>query len=272
MEPSVKNLLLLLSFAFTGLASFVTVPASPVFSKTYTYELIPEKNTLRYAIQELDTWHVVYTGVEGSFQFHVDGGGAIVSKKFDLTITGPFHDSLLEPVDSAPFAPGDALADFLAVDFANTTGLKVPSIPLNGVQEPYITETAYVGPDVVGGSNMDSLGKSHYHINQLEIDPAIFFFHAEARTEVGGFFSIFPPTDPSTPTFPFMTFSISFQGEEDSPNPIYLAPDNLELDYIAMLLPNVRLVPEPASIALLGLAASALGLVGRRRFLSRSWR
>lgn len=256
------SLLRLVFIAILGNSVMAPVMATSPGPRTYIYELIPDQNTLRYAVQRSEAWQVVYTGVEGFFQFEINGNGEIVSQKFDLTITGPIYDSLLEPVDWAPFAPGDALADYLAVDFADTTGLEVATIPFNGVENNGLTQ-AYVGPDVVGDSSMMSLGKNYYHINRLDIDPTYFFFEAQAREDLGGSFRIFPPDDASQPIYPPFTFPIPGEGNLP-PYPIYSA-----VTMVAWLLPNVRLVPEPASIVLIGFVGAALGFRWRYNFKGR---
>ncbi len=256
-----REIPLLLLVAIAILGSLVAEPVSAAPPRTYVYELIPEQNQLRYATRESGSWHVVYTRVEGYFQFQINDHGAIVSQGFDLTIAGPFHDSLLEPVDWAPFAPGDALADFLTVDFSDTTGLEVATILFNGAEDHGITK-AYVGPDVVGDNSLVSLGKDYYHISRLDVNPTYFFFEAQARAEIGGSFTIFPPTDLSHSVYPPITFPIP--GEGDPPYLIY-PPVN----EIAWLLPNVRLIPEPTSIVLLGTMGVAFGCRRRRGFWAR---
>lgn len=231
-------------------ASLVALTCSSRFApaaETFTYRLLPGKNTLVHTILSDEGNRQIIAGVGGSFEFVLHDDDSITTTGFDLTIEGPFHDDVLAPVEDAPFAAGDKLADYLAVDFAATSGFGYRPPSLGGAPTQ---QKAWVGPDAERDGGSISLGLSYYHLGPLELTRNVFWLEGLARPELGGSFRIVT-ADQTAPTFP---------GEPLDPGhwfPIDVQPS------LVLLGPNVERVPEPAAATML--IAGIACLRGRRR-------
>jgi hypothetical protein len=228
-----------------SLVAFLVSPRLAPAAETFTYRLLPGKNLLVHTILSDEGNRELMAGVGGSFQFTLHDDDSITTTAFDLTLEGPILDSLLAPVDDAPFAPGDNLADYLTVDFAATSGLAYGAPPLSG-GPPQLQ--AWVGPEAERDGGAISVGLSHYHLGPLELARNVFSLDASARPELGGSFRIFTTDVTTTPAGPPI--------DPDDLFSIHLP------SFLVLLGPNVERVPEPAAATLL---LAGIACLRRRR-------
>jgi hypothetical protein len=230
-----------------SLGAFALTPRSASAAETFTYRLLPGKNTLVYTLFSDEGNRQLLSGVSGSFEFVLHDDNTIATTAFDLTIEGPILDDVLAPVDDAPFAAGDKLADYLTVDFSATSGFTFGAPTLSGAPPQ---QQAWVGPEAVREEGGISLGFSYYHLGPLELARNVFTLEGQARPELGGSFRIIT-ADVSGPP-PIGPIDHELFG------PIYVQPS------IALLGPNVERVPEPAAATSM-IAGMACLLLRRRR-------
>lgn len=210
-------------------------PASA--AETYAYRLIPENTHLIYT-QRVDAGYIqILASVSGRIGFEVHDDGTIATSAFDLTIEGPLTDVLRQPVDDAFFAPGDKLADYLTIDFAQAAGVAPPRRFWNGA---IMSTAAYVGPDVSVDGGSVELGDAFYTVDGLEYDPTWLTVQAPALPQFGGWFSVQSHTEPA-----------SSGGEVQAPG--------------ISMIPNLQRVPEPRAAAQLAVALLGFALGARRR-------
>jgi hypothetical protein len=237
------------SVVFSVAASLFALVVSPRWApadETYTYRMLPGKNLLVHTILSDEGNRQLLAGVGGSFQFTLHDDNSITTTAFDLTIEGPILDDVLAPVDDAPFAPGDNLDDYLAIDFAATGGF---AYGWPGLTPLPPQKQAWVGPEVQRNGHMISVGLSHYHLGPLELAQNVFSLDALARPELGGAFRILPK-DQSEPTLPVVPI-----------DPGQLFPIDVQ-PTLVLLGPNVERVPEPAAATLL---IAGIACLRRRR-------
>lgn len=225
-----------------SLVGLVLSPRLAPAAETFTYRLLPGKNLLLHTILADEGNRELYASVGGLFQFTLHDDNSITTTAFDLTIEGPILDDLLAPVDEAPFAAGDKLADYLLVDFAATSGFAYEAPPHNGAPAQ---KQAWVGPEVAREGGAISAGLSHYHLGPLEHARNVFSLDALARPELGGSFRIMT-SDVTTTTLP---------GQPIDPGDFFA----IHLpSFLVLLGPNVERVPEPAAATLLMVGIACL--------------
>ncbi len=200
-------------------------------AETYAYQLIPKRTHLIYTLLADGGNVQIFASVSGRIGFTVHDDGSITTSAFDLTIEGPLLDDLQQPIATAFFAPGDKLADFLAVDFAHTSGLAWPIEGLNGA--PPANTAAFVGPDVSADDGGAELGHAFYRIESLESDPTWLTVHTPALPQFGGWFSVQPDDEPAS------------------------SGGGIQLPAVR-IIPNLQRVPEPDAATLLAFALFGL--------------
>jgi hypothetical protein len=216
--------------AATGIAA-KSAPGSEVFH----YKLIEGRNNVQFS----DTGVHWIAGLTGSLRFEVGGDGSVTMQDFDVRFDGTFQN--VSGNADAPFEPGDLLTDLLRVDFATSDGILRPPPPLE-IEPPLpfdpdspVPSKIYVGPDVRSESPHSAfLGHDYFKLGHLGRAEGYFTLRVRGNDAFGGDFRMYPP------------------GSGPDPGPDGIVPD------ILIFTPNVRLVPEPASIVLVLLAAGVV--------------
>lgn len=218
-------------FSMRTIAAFVMasgVVAEVYGGGRYVYEMIPGRGQIRYTFEDGDAVKVVHTGLSGRVAFDLNDDYTLTGRAFDLTLDGPFDYGFWGPYDWAPFAPGDRLADYLAVDFASAKGGVSRLKDEHDV--PWLLG-ARMGPLPV---NDFALGS--YIIGSLRSELAGLMLWAVGSSDIGGEFRIISPSN------------------DNWENPGTSAGRDL---------PNVRRVPEPSAIVVAALGVAFFFVVRR---------
>jgi hypothetical protein len=188
-------------------------------AQLFRFQLLPGKSALSYVVGSGEESLVLRAQVSGSVEFQLLDDRSVISTAFDLRIEGPIRDMDGSLVIDVPFKVGDKLADYLDVDFTSAAGLG--SLPRAFGNQPVGSPAAYVGPDVTRDGWLTDLGQSFYTVHAVNANLSWFTLSSTARAPLPGTFSVSPISE-----------AVLRDGEIQTPS--------------FLVIPNIRLVPEPA--------------------------
>jgi hypothetical protein len=215
--------------------SYLMVALESPAAQTFTYELIPNRSIILYRTGPELQPRDIYSHVAGRIGFTIHDDGSVVTNLFDVAFQGSPFDLTLNEVLDAPFQAGDALSDYLSVDFVNSPGLAQWSLPIDANSPSF--RNVYVGPQVAGDDLQMFMGLNFFRTYSLNAETSL-EIRAHAREEIGGQFRLAPLLERLPP----------------NENGIWIP--------LGVVVPNLKLVPEPASLMLI--AGIVAGLACRR--------